>query len=36
MKSAVFYGQHDLRVEQREMPAPGPGEVKIKVKACSI
>ena len=36
MKSAVFYGQHDLRVEQREMPAPGPGEVQIQVKACGI
>ena len=36
MKSAVFYGQHDLRVEQREIPAPGPGEVQIQVKACGI
>ena len=36
MKSAVFYGQHDLRVEQREMPALGPGEVQIQVKACGI
>ncbi len=36
MKSAVFYGKHDLRVEQTEMPKPGPKEVVIQVKACGI
>ena len=34
MKSAVWYGKHDLRVEQRPVPEPGPGEVLIQVKAC--
>ena len=36
MKSAVFYGTHDLRVEQSKTPEPGPGEVLIQVKACGI
>lgn len=36
MKSAVFYGKHDLRVEQSSTPAPGPKEVLIQVKACGI
>lgn len=36
MKSAVFYGKHDLRVEQSSTPAPGPKEVLIEVKACGI
>lgn len=36
MKSAVFYGKHDLRVEEREIPEAGPQEVLIQVKACGI
>lgn len=36
MKSAVFYGTHDLRVEEHEMPAMGPGDVMIQVKACGV
>ncbi len=36
MKSAVFYGKHDLRVEEREIPEVGPQEVLIQVKACGI
>ncbi len=36
MRSAVFYGTHDLRVEERQTPVPGPGEVLIQVKACGI
>lgn len=36
MKSAVWYGKHDLRVEQRPVPEPGPGEVLIQVKACGV
>ena len=34
MKSAVFYGKHDLRVEEYEMPKVGPKDVLIQVKAC--
>lgn len=29
MKSAVFYGKHDLRVEEHEMPKVGPKDVLI-------
>lgn len=36
MKSAVFYGKHDLRIEQRTTPEPGSKEVLIQVKACGI
>lgn len=36
MKSAVFYGTRDLRVEDREIPRPGEGEVLIQVKACGV
>lgn len=36
MKSAVFYGRHDLRVEETAVPKPGPGEVLIQVKACGV
>ncbi len=36
MKSAVFYGKHDIRVEERLMPPVGSGEVRIQVKACGI
>lgn len=36
MKSAVFYGKHDLRVEEREMPSLGPEDVLIQVKACGV
>lgn len=36
MRSAVFYGKHDLRVEEHEMPAVGPHDVLIQVKACGV
>lgn len=36
MRCAVFYGKHDLRLEEREAPRPGPGEVLIQVKACGV
>lgn len=36
MKSAVFYGKHDLRVEQQPVPALGEQNVLIQVKACGI
>lgn len=36
MKSTVFYGKHDLRVEEIEMPKAGDGEVVVKVMACGI
>ena len=36
MKSAVFYGKRDIRVEEREIPKAGEGEVVIKVMACGV
>ena len=36
MKSAVFYGKHDLRVENSPMPKAGPEDILIQVKACGI
>jgi len=36
MKSAVFYGKHDLRVQQIEKPVIKDDEVLLKVMACGI
>lgn len=36
MKSAVFYGKHDLRVENSPMPKVDPEDILIQVKACGI
>jgi 2-desacetyl-2-hydroxyethyl bacteriochlorophyllide A dehydrogenase len=36
MKSAVLYGRHDLRVEDRAIPSLGPAEVLIKVGYTGI
>jgi L-iditol 2-dehydrogenase len=37
MSSAlVYHGPDDLRLEQRELRAPGPGEVVVRVAACGI
>ena len=36
MRSAVFYGKHDLRVEEHEVPAVGPHDVLIQIKACGV
>lgn len=36
MRSAVFYGKHDLRIEERAIPEVGPQDVLIQVKACGV
>ena len=36
MKSAVFYGVHDLRVEERPLPVLGPEDVLIEVMVCGV
>ncbi len=36
MKAAVYYGKHDLRLEERPMPEPKAGEVRIKVAYCGV
>ena len=36
MRSAVFYGKGDLRVEDHAMPVVGARDVMIQVKACGV
>lgn len=36
MKSAAFYGKHDLRIEDHAVPSVGPHDVLIQVKACGV
>jgi L-iditol 2-dehydrogenase len=36
MKSAVFYGPEDLRLEDRAVPAPKENELLLRVGACAI
>ena len=36
MKAAVFYGKHDLRIENIPVPPVGPQDVLIRVHACGI
>jgi len=36
MKVAVYYNNHDIRVEERPVPRIGPGELLVKVMASGI
>jgi L-iditol 2-dehydrogenase len=36
VKAAVYYGPGDVRIEERDLPAPGPGEVAVRMLACGI
>lgn len=36
MKAAVYYGKHDVRIEEIPVPVPRAGEVLIKVRACGV
>lgn len=36
MKSAVFYGKHDVRIQDSPMPEMGRGELLVKVMACGV
>ncbi|MCI8622588.1 MAG: zinc-dependent alcohol dehydrogenase family protein [Provencibacterium sp.] len=36
MKSAVFYGKHDIRIEESPLPPVGENEVLIKVMRCGV
>lgn len=36
MKSAIFYGKHNMKVEEIEMPKIGENDVLIKVMACGV
>lgn len=36
MKAVVYYGENDLRYEERKKPVIEPGAVLVRVKACSL
>ena len=36
MRTAVYYSNSDIRIEERPNPEIGPGEVLIRVQACGI
>jgi len=36
MKAALFYGEKDIRIEDRSTPEPGPGEVVIGIKSAGV
>lgn len=36
MKAVVYYGENDLKYEEREKPVIQPGAVIVRVKACSL
>ncbi len=36
MRVAVWYNNHDVRVEERTIPRPGPGELLVRVMASGI
>jgi L-iditol 2-dehydrogenase len=36
MKSVVYYGPKDVRVEDRDVPDCGAGEIRVKVDACAV
>lgn len=36
MRAAVFYGRHDVRIEEMETPSPGPDQALVKVACCGI
>lgn len=36
MKVAVYYNNHDVRIEEREKPEPKGGEILVRTKACGV
>ncbi len=36
MKAAVYYGQEDVRIEERPKPEPGPNQLVVKIDYCGI
>jgi L-iditol 2-dehydrogenase len=36
MKTAVYFNNHDVRIEDRPIPEPGPGEILVKTKASGV
>jgi L-iditol 2-dehydrogenase len=36
MRTAVWYNNQDIRIEEADRPTPGPGEMVVKILACGI
>src|SRR5512147_1003384 len=36
MRVALYYSNHDVRIEDRSIPEPGPGELLVKTAACGV
>lgn len=36
MKAAVYYGQGDVRLEERPIPKAGPGQLVVKIDYCGV
>ena len=36
MKAAIYYGPHDIRIEEIERPRPGDAGILVRIKACGI
>lgn len=36
MKTAVYYGPYDVRIEERPVPVPGPNQMLVKIDYCGI
>jgi L-iditol 2-dehydrogenase len=36
VRTAVYHGAGEVRLEQRPVPVPGPGEVLVEMRACGI
>jgi L-iditol 2-dehydrogenase len=36
MKAAVYYSNHDIRIEEIEDLPVGPGEIKVRIMACGV
>ena len=36
MKAAVFYGKHNIKIEEREYRKINENEILVKVKACGV
>ncbi|MFW6174431.1 MAG: alcohol dehydrogenase catalytic domain-containing protein, partial [Chloroflexota bacterium] len=36
MKAALFYGEKDIRVEERPTPEPGPDEALVRIRAAGV
>src|SRR5512143_3643593 len=36
MKVAIYIDNHNIRIEDRPIPAPAPGDILVRTKACGV